>query len=183
MSWPYDLTTGSFVFLVPRAPTVVELQAALDTQDFLGRLMISLVEPVQVPSDTPPLHEWRGWLDGKDVSFRIGAIPPAKLPGASKDHPSVQSWPLAIWSTDSGQADVVAAGVMATYSWAVVMQGAAYVPSKGAMHDLPERKRWIDIILTYNSGREDALRARYPDIPPPRQPQPGEETTVEIRVY
>lgn len=166
-----------------RAPTIPELQAALDAQDFLGRLVVSPVEPVEVQSDTPPLYEWRGRLDGKDVTFRIGMVPPARLPGRAKDDPGVQSWPLALWSTDSGRPDVVGAGVMAIYSWAVATKGAAYVPSKGAMFDLPDRRRWIDIILTYNSRREDALRARYPDIPPERTPQPGEETTVEIRVY
>lgn len=165
-----------------RRPTVLELQAALDAQDFLGRLIISPIDPIEVQSDTPPLHEWRGQLDGKNVAFRIGTVPPASLPGSSKNHPSVRSWPLALWSTEYGQPDVVGAGAMAIHSWAAATRGATYKPSEGATFDLSGRKRWIDVVLTYHSGREDALRARYPDMPPDDPPGKGEPGTIEAHI-
>lgn len=181
MSWPYGLSTGSFTFLVPRAPTIPELQAALDARDFLGRLVVSPVEPVEVQSDTPPLHEWRGRLDGKDVAFRIGTVPPSRLPGKAKDDAGVRAWPLALWSTDSGQPDVVGAGAMALHSWAVATQGAAYSSSRGAVFDLQGSRQAIDFVLTCNSARWDAFRARYPDFPPDESPQPGQPGTITVR--
>lgn len=183
MSWPYGLTTASFTFLVPRAPTITELQAALDAQDFLGRLVISPLEPVEVPSDTPPLYEWRGRLDGKDVAFRIGKVPPAKLPGTAKEDPGVRSWALALWSTDSGQADVVGAGAMALHAWAVATHGVAYSSNRGAVSDLRGSQQAIDFILTCNSLRWDAFRARYPDYPPDDSPKPGQPLEIIIRVH
>jgi hypothetical protein len=164
MSWPYGLNPESFTFLVSRVPTIPELQAALDEQDFVSRLVLSPVEPVEVRSDTPPLYEWRGRLDGQDVAFRIGVSEPAKLPGKGKDITGVQAWPVVLWSTRSGQPDVVGAGAMALYSWAVVTGGAEVVSWSGTLKPVPDNKKNIDFILTCASGNVDRMKALYPDF-------------------
>ena len=182
MSWPYGLNIVSFIFLVPRVPTPSELQAALDAQDFLGRLTLDKADPVQVQSDTPPLYQWRGQLDGKDVSFRIGVTEPAKLPGEARTEPGIRAWPVALWSTNAGQPDVVGAGAMALHAWAVATHGAAYSYSRGVVYDLSGSKQSINYILTCNSLRWDRLSARYPDFLPEVPVQRGVQGTIEIRI-
>lgn len=182
MSWPYGLNPESFTFLIRRVPTIPELQAALDAQDFVSRLLIGPVAPVEVPSDTPPLYEWHGRLDGGDVAFRIGVSEPAKLPGKGRDIPGIHAWPTVLWSTRGGQPDVVGAGAMALYAWAIATGGAEVVSWSGTLNPVPNSKSNIDFILTCASGNVDRMKQLYPDFIDD-EPTVSGPAEITIKVY
>lgn len=180
----YDLDTGSFIVLVTRPPTVSELQAALDAEDFVSRLVVSPVEPVEVQSGTPPLYEWRGRLDGKDVAFRIGVTRPEKLPkSVLEDAPDAQAWPVVLWSANSGEPAIVGSGAMAIYSWAAATGGATLSGSPRRITQPPNNRIAIDVVLSHALGNWDKMRARYGDLGPDTSPRGGQPMDIRTRVF
>lgn len=185
MSSGRKLNVTSFMILTRAEPTMPELQRALDAQNLLGRMTLFGDGPIEVPSESPPEHLWRGWLEDRDVAFRIGNVPPSQLPGAAKDHPDVQAWPLAMWttnSTETNNADSIAAGAMALLAWAAATGGVAYYHDRGAVADLGPRRRITDFILASCLNRGAEFEARYPDVPLDRGPKPGEKVEIRVRV-
>lgn len=154
-------------------PPFLEWQRAVDGLGLLGRLDLLVIA-------SEPRRPCTARLEMRETTFYWEPVPPGRrLPGVDPD--LLAGWPHVIAFRGEGQRIQTTAAAVACVAYAAATGGAVCMTDSTPRKDIASYRRWLDFMVTYDLGREEAYQLRYPEKKPDWWPlAPG---TMAVVVY